>query len=272
MSRRRIPKEQIDPSLSQIKLDIERKRKLRKKRRRKIILRRVTLLFSLLGIIVAFVLFDRSSISRVREVSVQGNHYITQEEILEKAKVEVGDRLLFTHSFILNNRTSHIQGVANTDVKVYYTKGLVTLIVEESPVVGYQQNESGMLLLFADNYQKQVNELKQINFPLLIGFNDDLLSNNPKFSSRLAKIEKTAFNSISEIHVETNDLESLYLKFVMNNGFYVYTSVDNLMLLDNYAEIVSGVLNGDKPNNRCIYFTDYGNTPDTQIAVSKPCE
>ena len=128
------------------------------------------------------------------------------------------------------------------------------------------------LLLLADNAFIENDTFKTGSVPKLVGFDTSTLENNPSFADKLMKMDTSSFNSISEIHLIEEPLEDIYFKLIMNNGYFVFTNLDNILLMDYYPDIVSGIQTGSKPDNRCIFFLDYGHTPDSQSAVSRPCE
>lgn len=270
MSRRLVQDTREMDSVKVIQENIKRQKKLRKQRRRRRRLKRLFLFLIVVGLVAAGVWFDQSEYSRVRSIKVSGNAYFNDQEIMDMIDVKVMDRLVMVRTNKLKQALSKQPGIANVSVKVYYTKGIITLTVEENPVVAYE-DKNVPVILFGDGYQKEYNGDVE-SLPLLVGFTQDIINDNPNFADKLSRMLKASYNGISEIHVHPDKLESLYLKLIMNNGFFVFTSVDNLLLMNYYAEIVSGIQSGTQPDNRCIYFLDYGNTPNNQSAISKPCE
>lgn len=270
MSRRRNPNVVSDTPVKKIQKDINREKKLKRKKRRRRNFKRFILILIFAGIIGGGVWFDRSPYSRIKAINVDGNVYHSNEEIIEAVGLKENDRLV---SALLKKvkKGTKIPGVAKIDVKLYYTKGLVTLSVQEYPVVGLLKNKEPMLL-FKDNSLINSEKLDNMSVPYLYGFNGEIIEKFPKFSDKLSRMDVSSYNSISEIHIVEEPLEEIYFKLIMNNGYFVFTNLDNLLLMDYYAEIVSGIQNGDKPDNRCIYFLDYGRTDDNQSAVAKPCK
>ncbi|AMC93315.1 hypothetical protein AOC36_04795 [Erysipelothrix larvae] len=269
MSRRRVHEEQ-ESHVEKVQKELLAKKKLARKRRRKRIMRRIMFILVFVLVISGIVYVDNQPFSRVSSVDVVGNNYINSDIILNESNVEIGDRLIFTLSHFVNRRISNIPGVALSETNVYYTKGKVVLNVKEKEVVAYLAE--GPTVLFADNALYVTASNSYADFPLLVGFTNDIINAHPEFADKLSRIEKTAFYNISEIHYEVNEFETLYMRFVMNNGFKVFTSVENMMLMNHYTEIVSSVMNGDHPDNRCIYFLDYyEDVPDSQVSIAKPC-
>lgn len=267
MSRRRKPIESVDP-VEKIKSQIESEKKIIRKRIRKRKFKRLVKVFIIILIGVFVYWFDQSPYSRIRTINVKGNVHIPDEVIIEKSKLKENDRLIKALGYKIFQKNK-VPGVENVSVKLYYTKGQITLSVKEYMVVGYLE---GPKLLFSNNDLVDVKGVNDNYIPKLVGIDKKTIKNFPEFSDKLSRMDESSLNSISEIHRIDEPLEEIYFKLIMNNGYFVFTNLDNLLLMDYYSEIVSGIQKGNKPDNRCIYFLDHGHTPDNQSAVAKPCE
>lgn len=267
MSRRRKIVKSVDP-VRKIKSQIESEKKIKRKKIRKRKLKRLVkvILIILIGVLIYW--FDQSPYSRVRSINVKGNVHISDEVIIEKSKLKENNRLVKALGYKMTQKNK-VPGVENVSVKLYYTKGQITLVVKEYPVVGYLD---GPKLLFSNNDLVDVKSVNDNYIPKLVGIDAKMIKKFPEFSDKLSRMDESSLNSISEIHRIDEPLEEIYFKLIMNNGYFVFTNLDNLLLMDYYSEIVSGIQKGNKPDNRCIYFLDHGHTPDNQSAVAKPCE
>ncbi|NLC64253.1 MAG: hypothetical protein GX753_01120 [Erysipelothrix sp.] len=269
MTRRRDTTQPVD-TVKEITENVKQKRRLERKKRRHRILKRIFTLIVVVSVIVGLYLFDQSEYSKIKNIEIKGNKNIPTEYLLENFELNEGDRLingLWTQVF----GSYKAPGVANSKLNMYYTKGNITLTVEEFPVVAYISGKHTKILL-SDNALLSNSAYTSNLVPRLVGFTDEMIHQYPDFSDKLSRMDNASFNSISEIHIMNEPLEDIYFKLIMNNGYFVYTNVDNLLLMNYYSEIVSGIQTGNKPENRCIYFLDYGHTPDNQSAISKPCE
>lgn len=267
MSRRRISADDNTTHIRKIQEQTRLERKMLRKKRRRRFLRRLFMFFIVISIAVGIYLFDQSKYSKLREIQIVGNKYIDSEVILDAYGFKEGERLV-TSFYKEKFKKVTLKGVANIDIKLYYTKGLITLTVKESPLVAYSY-EAKTKVLLEDNSYIDTSHIDIKEVPLLVGFSDEMIKQHPKFSDKLARMSKTAFNGISEIHIEPEPLEDIYFKLFMNNGYFVYTNLDNLLLMDYYPEIISKL---DDKDNRCIYFLDDGRTDENQSAVAKKCE
>ena len=269
MTRRRNQSDNVD-LVEKIQNNIKKERREKKRRMRLKFFKRLFTLLLIVSVGIGLFFFDQSEYSRIREIEVKGNQYIPTETLLSQIAINENDGLIYGTYYKLFNRDT-IPGVANKSLKLYYTKGLISLTVQEFPVVGYM-NTPSTTLLFSDNALIENDSYRTGSVPKLVGFDAITLQNNPSFADKLMKMDASSFNSISEIHLIEEPLEDIYFKLIMNNGYFVFTNLDNILLMDYYSDIVSGIQTGSKPDNRCIFFLDYGHTPDSQSAVSRPCE
>ncbi|HZJ86825.1 MAG TPA: hypothetical protein VFC75_01245, partial [Erysipelothrix sp.] len=134
MSRRRKIKGEDISQVEQIKRKIKHEKKRQQKARIKKVMKRVFSLILILIIGALILLFDRSKYSRIREVHIRGNTVVSKKTIAKHVRLKENDRLIkgFFKSLTTNAK---VDGVANIKLKMYYTKGLVEVEVEEYPVV-----------------------------------------------------------------------------------------------------------------------------------------
>lgn len=262
-----------EPSVNTIVKKEKLRKKLEKRNRRKAKISRLFKIVFRLTIIVLVALsvyyFDQSKYSRVRLIKVSGNQVLSDEILLEPLKIKEGDRLLTTFFKSLSLK-DNVPGVAKQTLKLYYTKGQINLTVEEYPVVAQLPSDKPQYLL-ADNSIVSSEKSLIDAVPLLINIDEDTLKENPLFAQKLEAIDSSTRNSISEIERIDEPLEDLYFKFTMNHGYFVFTNVKSISMMDYYPDIVSGIQSGNKKDNRCIYLLDYQHTDENQSAVAKPC-
>lgn len=211
--------------------------------------------------------FDSSPNSRVQTLKVSGNTIFTDYEILEALKIESGDRILFTHSFIKELRGRNITGLESVDVNVYYTKGYVSINVVETRPVAYR-NDDELILIFADGSARVLDESRKdlvLGLPLLVGFTPETI--DIRMLAALAGLEYEVFGALSEIHLDPNPYDPLAMKLYMNNQFLVYVNIETLPMMYMYATLLSGAAEGKK----CIELNEYGPDDESIIANIRTC-
>lgn len=272
MSRRQRKIQEDVPSPNTIiennkKRDLAIKR-IKKRRRRRLILSRLIKLTVVLALITGVYFFDQSKYSRIRKINVSGNQAFSEAELLKDVKINENDRIVstFFKTFTMKRKAP---GIAKRSLKLYYTKGYINLTVEEYPVVGIIEGKKPQYLL-ADNTRINASQKLEHTVPALKNISSETLDKYPEFADKLSRIDASASNSISEIEKVDEPLEEIYFKFTMNHGYFVYSNLKNILLMDYYPEILSGITSQDN-NNKCIYFLDYGHTDDNQSAIARPC-
>lgn len=264
--RRKSYKEDQKSPVRKIQDDIKETKKHKRKTRFKKIFKRMLVLIFFVSLGFGIYSFDQSPYSKISLIEIEGNTTLSDEFIKEELNLYENDRLAKALYYKFKNKTE-TEHLAKHSIKMYYTKGKVTLTVEEFPIIGKIPGKKEKLV-YSNN---KVVTIENKSYPAvftLTNFTEEILEKYPKFVENLNKVDKASFNSISEIKIIPEPLENLYFQFTMNNGYYVFTNVNNIQLLNHYSDIVSNL----EEENRCIYFLDYGHTEETQSAVAKPCD
>lgn len=250
---------------------INEERKLKKKEARKRKRMRFYRFFAKLTIFALICygvyLFDSSDVSRVRTLKVSGNHILSDEEILSALNLEPNDRIVFTHSLIKEMKGRKIEGIESIDVNVLYTKGYVSVKVEEMKPVAYQKSDV-LTLWFKDGSSKVLDQSQSglvIGLPLLVDFSADTIDN--RMLDALGKMEEEAFSALSEIHLKPEAYDPLAMKLYMNNKYLVYVSIETLPMMYMYATLLSGADEG----KNCIDLNEYGPDDESVIANIRAC-
>lgn len=168
-------------------------------------------LILVLVILIAGMLFMRSSYFAVGEVIVEGNRYITAEDVYRIA--EIPERVN-----IFNLNTSDIRGrllkdlrIAQVDVSRHFPGTIVIHITERKPVT-YVASSYGFLELDAQGtVLAAFKNLKNMNVPIITGvrLDNEYVSDqieNPTIRgivNYLSQLDELALNQISEIHIRS---------------------------------------------------------------------
>src|SRR5699024_2274753 len=126
----------------------------------------------LILVVISFYFIDKSTYSRIREIEVDGNEVISEEILLENLNLKENDRLIkaLIKKYTLKNEAL---GVANQSLKLYYTKGLINLTVEEYPVVAIIEGKQKEYLL-SNNHLIKSNQKISRSVPVLKNFNEKI--------------------------------------------------------------------------------------------------
>ena len=251
-------------SVKKIRKDLEARKKRARRRRRKIILIRLLLVVFLVGIIYGLYQFDQSQYSRVEHIVVKGNDILSDELVKETVNIKEKDRLYLMSAHAMERKLTSHSLIEKAHVKVSRKQRLVLIAIDEKRALAQDQTYT----YFKDEIKVENGQLDNalLSIPQLMNVdNEEILK---KLLGNLVKVDQASLLAVSEIYHKPTDLDAEYLELVMNQGYFVYTSINTLPLLNNYATIISGA----DPKNRCIYILEYGPTEDTHVATAKPCE
>ena len=216
-----------------------------KKRRLKKRFKRLMVLMVILLVIGFFA----SPLSRVNQLSVSGNHYLTSEAILQAAGVSPADVTLLVNTDQLEEKLKSSSFILDCQV----SKGLfngVTISVTERPVIAYEQTENGLVIVDdVGNYMTVDGSYLQevIDQPRLLSFeHDERFSQFCKNFSQLDSSVRSMMSDITYAPEDPYDMERIQIN--MNDGKVFYARIDEMLSgLKYYNQIMTSEPDG------CIY-------------------
>lgn len=242
----------------------QEKQELRRYKRKRFFRRSLAVIF-ILALAFGLYQYDKSNFSRIQEVKVSGSVSYSTDEIREILGLETGNRIYLKNASLLSQRLNQLPGIVKAKVNVYYTKGLVSIQIEESPMLAYLSG-ADIKLYYQDLSFRNLNAgaaYRLVGIPILLGFADSEIPQ--ELLENLAKVDRATRTSISEIHYVGDSYQEIQLKLVMDHHYYVFTNTDSLPLLNNYATIISEA----DPQKRCITLI---NDADQAVAIVRACE
>lgn len=266
--RHRVELNEETDSFDKIKEDIlKRKRYERKLRNSKRFKK-----FSIIAIIILALFliykFDGWEGSRLDTIVIKGNNLLSHSEVQELSQLEKKDRIYFSFSKLIQNKIEQSPLIQSASVEIFRKERTILINVLEEEAIAYE-TQPEVNIYFKNGEKIAINEENIHGIEGLI-----LLSNiaDDEFKKeivlQLAELNEGSSLAISEIIHKSEKHDEQALKLVMNHGYYVYSNLETLPLLDNYATIISGA----NPKNKCIHLLEYGPTEDTQVATVKPCD
>ena len=218
-------------------------RKYRKKKKLK--LSRVFLVIIILAIIGTGVYYVAQI--PVKGFYISGNTYYTDEEILEKTKLNNYPSYLLTSSIIVSQRVKKDELIDNIKIKKTLT-GMFNVQVNENKILFYDATKQKSIL----KNNKEVKYFNE-NSPVLVNTIDNKKVYK-KFLEKLDKLNPDIIKNVSEIKYDPNDIDKERFLFSMNDGNYVYLTLSKFNNISNYLEISNTI--SDKNG---ILYLDYGN-------------
>lgn len=212
----------------------KKKRKLKKKRF-------LFLLFFIVGISFAFIkLFD----VRIYSIKIKGNKILTDQEVIETAKLEDYPSFFETLSYTIKKRLLKNNYIESVKV----TKGFlsVNITIKEKKIL-YIDKETN----YKYTYNSKFKDDKSICVPYLIGSVPE--GKMKRFIKAMNKINSDMICQMSEIKYDPNDIDEDRYYVYMNDGNSVYLTVNKFDKINKYNTILEKI----GKQNGTLYL-DYG--------------
>ena len=215
-------------------------KKTKKKRKLKKI-RFLFLLFFIVGISCAFIkLFN----VRIYSIKIKGNKILTDQEVIETAKLEDYPSFFETLSYTIKKRLLKNNYIESVKV----TKGFlsVNITIKEKKIL-YIDKETN----YKYTYNSKFKDDKSICVPYLIGSVPE--GKMKRFIKAMNKINSDMICQMSEIKYDPNDIDEDRYYVYMNDGNSVYLTVNKFDKINKYNTILEKI----GKQNGTLYL-DYG--------------
>lgn len=198
----------------------KKKRKLKKK----VIPLLLLILISLIVLIIKFAKFN------IKNIYVEGNFIYSDQQIIDIAQLQEYPNTFENMSFMIKNRLEKDLFINKAKVK---KQGLFKVIieVEENYPLFYYQVEDKVILLNGKKTNKKTSNITVVN-----QIPDTVYT---KFYNKMKNIDINVLSKISEIKYSPNDVDPERFFIIMNDGNYVYITIDRFKLLNKYLDILS---------------------------------
>jgi cell division protein FtsQ len=195
---------------------------------------------------VLIILFFRSSISKVAQITITGNQLVPQAAIGQAARISVGDSYFSVSSSSIEQRVKSLKMIDSVKVTKKFP-GLVHIDVKEYPRVAFALDADGVMeALLADGSKVSLKGLSiPMDKPLLTNWKDD----DPlkaKLCGVLAQIPSALLSDISEIKPNPSAAYEDKIKIYTRSQFEVNTTVGFLLEKIPY---LSSMINDMKEKN-----------------------
>ena len=192
-----------------------------------------------------------SSVSNIYRITIQGNNYLNDEDIIGLSELSTRKKYLFTIPRMIKKKIMQNPIVESCEVQLL-DNNQVNIVVNEKKIIAYLYDQGNTVLLLANDERIPVDRdnLYLINkVPFIEGFtNEELVLIEKNF----AECDYQIINEISEIH-KYPDLKYQDLELIMRDGNYIFTSVYGLNILNHYYDIESSY---SRDKHSCYYFED----------------
>lgn len=166
---------------------------------------------------------------RINNVIVESNAFYTDEEILEKAGID-------SHPSSLKNLSLSIKRTLEKDkyikkVNVYKTSidKVVIDVQENMPLIYYLPSKKTVLMDLTETDDN-------FTVPTLINYVPDKIYKS--LLKQLSDMDYSIIKRISEIKYDPNEVDDERFLLTMNDGNYVYLTIERFDKINKYLEII----------------------------------
>ncbi|MDD4608112.1 MAG: FtsQ-type POTRA domain-containing protein [Bacilli bacterium] len=184
----------------------------------------------------------------ISNIYIYNNKYLTDQKIIEIAGISDYPAIYKVISSNMKKKLLSNTYVLDAKISKKRLTEVHIEISENRPLFYYQTTRKTILL---DG--REVDEV--FNLPTVINYIPDINYNN--FVTKMGLINEEVLIRISEIKYDPNEVDDSRFFLTMNDGNYVYLTVDKFEKINNYIELVKNV-----DNKKGIFYLDYGNKFD----------
>ena len=234
---------------------LERKKLLKKQALLKKRNKRVFILSLLVFVILFCYLYYYSKYSRINYVIINGNSYLSREDILELAQIDDDDLIVLTFSSLIQKRIMQSPIVDSVTVTKLSDRN-IEIAITEKQIVGYTYLDTAYLALTDNSLMKLDSANLDIitKVPLLVDFTEEQLKAG--IIDALTQLSTEMLQNIAEIHHYETTYDENMLKIMMNDGNLIFTGLASINVVNNYFNILEVL----KVSNSCIYIDESSKT------------
>lgn len=246
---------------SKIKLDETFLRKKRSDAKSASLFKGFKNLYFLIGIITGFIIlclmFFLSSYSNIYHISVKGNYYLTDSDVLRLSGLTENNKYFFTSTNMSEKRMLKSPYFDSVKVKKLDDQ-VVEIDVCEKKQIAYTTIGSYQEIIFVDGTNVEINDSNKYlmsKLPEMTGFTSEQLNTVLR---GFKNIDQKTINEISEINRYSFSYDENMMEVIMKDGNICFVSWTGLSMLDKYYSIVSGL--DTSMGYVCIYLDELTNS------------
>ena len=212
-----------------------KKRKLNKKRFF------IVLIVFLLLVLFIYKLFN----TNIKNIVIKGNDFLTDQEIIDIAGLKDYPNSINNLSFNIKDRLEKNTYILKAKVtKKNFISKVYIEVKENYPLFFYQVEDKTVLY----NGDKVVNKF---TIPTVINQIPNTIYD--EFLKNMESVDKDILNRMSEIEYAPNDVDEERFFIIMNDGNYVYLTLNKFLSINKYVSIIKSF-----DNKKGILYLDSG--------------
>lgn len=214
-----------------------------KKRKRKLNKKRV---FFCLFFILIIIFIITTLNTNITNIYIKGNHYYSDQEIIDIAKLTKYPKSITNIGFIVKKRLEKDNYILKAKIKKNILLNKIYIEIEENYPLFYYL-ETNKTILFDGTKTDGISCERVIINSLPDKIYNELIKN-------MKKINLDILNRVSEIKYEPNERYKDRFILYMTDGNYVSITLDKITTLNKYLDIIKYI----KPNAKGIIKLDSG--------------
>ncbi|NDI33663.1 cell division protein FtsQ/DivIB [Chengkuizengella sediminis] len=221
--------------------------------------RKLLLLLFLFFTVILFILFFNSSLSKINQISIQGTHFLSENELKQALLLNEGDSYFFIEEEKALEQLKSNKVIHSIQLNKKFP-GKIEITITEFPIVAYEMNAitNQLEVIFSNGFTMEVeNQEIIIDKPILTGWSEEYEDVKIELSHVLEGIPDQLLIEISEIRplpptLSYNDKIMMYTR----SSYEVVTTVsyleEKIVYLDN---AINKLKQNDKMSGR-IHLLD----------------
>lgn len=213
-----------------------------KVKKRKLKIRNVLIFIIVLTLLLAGLAFLNSV--KIKSIIVKHNSFYSDWQIIKLAGLEDYPETLQNLSPTIEKRLTKNNFITEAKVKKRWFTTVVIEVKENLPLFYYVPNSKTVL---SDN--KEIDD--NFSVPTVINYIPDKIYGN--FVTEMNSVDYSILTRMSEIKYDPNDVDEERFLITMNDGNYVYLTLDKFSKIDKYIDIIK-----EFDNKKGILYLDSG--------------
>ena len=211
--------------------------KLKQMRKKKANRRLITLL-TIFFLLIFSIIYFQSPLSRIKAIKVEGNSYLTDEEIVEASGIQLNENFWEVKKEAAVTAIEKNQEVNSAEVSRQLPNTIVITVNEYDYSAYVQKGKDYYPVLTNGTILKKKVESIPDSGPLLVSFKEGKALQ--KVIEQLDNLSPEIMNSISEVHYSPRETDPYRIILYMNDGYEVTASGETLAKkMVHYPAIIS---------------------------------
>jgi cell division protein FtsQ len=207
---------------------------VKKKKQKRIKIKFGRIFLALLIVFLIFYLISNLCKFPIKNIFISGNESLTDQEIIDIASLSNYPSIFkYTNNEIEKKLEKNIY-IKKAKVKKKKLKE-VYIEIEENKILFYNKSSKKTIL------SNGITTDKELSGPILINYVPDKIYK--KLIQNMDLIDNDILNRISEIKYDPSNVDEERFLFTMNDGNYVYITLEKIETINSYVEISLEIIN-----------------------------